>query len=189
MRILKKHSYIVFNIVVLFIIVAYCYYNWSWMVSNTVTFGFFAALIGAIVGGIISGVGSYVGGIRGSKESYELTNSSEERSSIKKLLYLLKFTYDTFMYVDSHESEITTMKNQQYIYDREWQKYISFLELLSYDETRTIVNWFYCWQAIEDVVNRKGGVSIKFIRGMLSKYAPLISDIINKISESYKSFT
>lgn len=142
--------------------------------------GFFASYFGAIFGGVIAGSLTYLG-VRLTILNQENRDDLESSSHKKMLLTQLKFTYDMFSNLPPEETKGVNV--EFCIYDKEWYKHLHYIDNLTLNEFRTIVNWFYSINYIEiEAKKTKGVLQIAYIKRYLNNNLKDIAPIIDKIS-------
>ncbi|PAD67016.1 hypothetical protein CHH83_20835 [Bacillus sp. 7586-K] len=109
-------------------------------------------LIGSVLGGFLTLVG-----VKMTLDNQAEQGNAEARNREKMLFTQLRFTFDMFYAISNHPNGIIEISTSFIVYDKEWNKHIVFIENLSAEEFRLIINWFYCMHQLEDMSSLNNG--------------------------------
>lgn len=178
---IKRHTYLIISFVALTVFILFICLNWEKISSNSSILALYFGILGALIGGICGGVGSYYGGILGAKENFQLNLDLKEKQYKRLLLIQLKYTYNIIIALN------TTCKDEQpfpfiiCFFDNDWYEKLTYLQGITDEEMRNIVNWFLSLIQLEKgVVLEKRLPTVAEVKMLMGDRIPEIRSILEK---------
>lgn len=153
--------HIIFGAIFGFLLTAFGFITYLGIQMPRLSTEILSGLIGAVFGGLASIIGSHIGGIRGAKQSFELSMQSNKKIAKEILYRQLEFTHfeltSWLKKQDVENKTYTPLNKYILIYDREWFKHMALVDSLTQEEQDYIVLWFNSLSILETFAARNNG--------------------------------